>query len=459
MKRTLSTWTLLFLFIQTLLAQQISGPIQVHPDQQYFMTAESEPFFWMADTAWELFHRLDLEESKIYLDKRASQGFNVVQAVALAELDGLNNPNANGDKPFLDEAYSQPNEAYWQYVDTVINLALKRNIHIALLPTWGDKLYTASWGTGPEILNTKSAFDFGKWIGRRYANQKNIIWILGGDRNPRKDSDDIEVWNQMAKGILEMQNPKNKQLITFHPQPSEPGGSSNWFHQKTWLDFNMHQTGHCPNQPTYQKITQDLALTPKKPTLDGEPMYEEHPKCFDAKNQGYSEASDIRKIMYWNVFAGAAGQTYGCHAVWQMYDLDKTPVNAPLKPWHKSLNLEVANQVQHLKTLMLSHPYFERIPDQSLIVGEQQDDETYVSATRDKKGSYALFYFPEGKTISINLKNLSEETFKMIWFDPRTGIEFSGNDGHPIPKGTDLHIKTPSNGKGNDWVLILERID
>jgi len=459
MKRTLSTWTLLFLFIQTLLAQQISGPIQVHPDQQYFMTAESEPFFWMADTAWELFHRLDLEESKIYLDKRASQGFNVVQAVALAELDGLNNPNANGDKPFLDEAYSQPNEAYWQYVDTVINLALKRNIHIALLPTWGDKLYTASWGTGPEILNTKSAFDFGKWIGRRYANQKNIIWILGGDRNPRKDSDDIEVWNQMAKGILEMQNPKNKQLITFHPQPSEPGGSSNWFHQKTWLDFNMHQTGHCPNQPTYQKITQDLALTPKKPTLDGEPMYEEHPKCFDAKNKGYSEASDIRKIMYWNVFAGAAGQTYGCHAVWQMYDLDKTPVNAPLKPWHKSLNLEVANQVQHLKTLMLSHPYFERIPDQSLIVGEQQDDETYVSATRDKKGSYALFYFPEGKTISINLKNLSEETFKMIWFDPRTGIEFSGNDGHPIPKGTDLPIKTPSNGKGNDWVLILERID
>jgi hypothetical protein len=56
------------------------------------------------------------------------------------------------------------------------------------------------------------------------------------------------------------------------------------------------------------------------------------PKRFDAKNQGHSEASDIRKIMYCNVFAGAAGQTYGCHAVWQMYDLDKTPVNAPLKP-------------------------------------------------------------------------------------------------------------------------------
>jgi len=459
MKRTLSTWALLFLFIHTLLAQQISGPIQIHEDQRYFITAKGEPFFWIADTAWELFHRLDLEESKIYFDKRASQGFNVVQAVALAELDGLNDPNANGDKPFIDEAYSKPNEAYWKHVDAIINLALERNIHLALLPTWGDKLTKASWGTGPEILNSKSAYDFGKWIGGRYANQKNIIWVLGGDRNPRKDSDDVALWNQMAKGILEIQNPNNKQLITFHPQPSEPGGSSNWFHQEAWLDFNMHQTGHCPNQPTYQKIAHDLALTPIKPTLDGEPMYEEHPKCFNAKELGYSEATDIRKIMYWNVFAGAAGQTYGCHAVWQMYDLDKTPVNAPLKPWSLSLDLEAANQVKNLKSLMLSRPYFERIPDQSLIVGEQQDNETYVSVTRDKSGSYAFFYFPDGKKISIDLKNLAGKTFKITWFDPRTGIEFIGNGGDPLPKGTNLPITPPSSGRGNDWVMIIDSLD
>jgi hypothetical protein len=116
-----------------------------------------------------------LEESKIYLDKRASQGFNVVQAVALEELYYLNDPNANRDKPFLDEAYSNINEAYWKHVDAVINLALERDIHIALLPTWGDKLYKASWGNGPEIFNSKSADDFGRWIGRRYATQKNII--------------------------------------------------------------------------------------------------------------------------------------------------------------------------------------------------------------------------------------------------------------------------------------------
>lgn len=184
MKRVFSSVVLICLFIQNLFAQEITGPIQIHENHRYFMTADGEPFFWMADTAWELFHRLDLEESKIYFDKRASQGFNVVQAVGLSELDGLNTPNANGDKPFLDEAYSKPNEAYWKHVDAVINLALERDIHIALLPTWGDKLNKASWGTGPEIFNFNTAFDFGKWIGKRYANQKNIIWVLGGDRNP-----------------------------------------------------------------------------------------------------------------------------------------------------------------------------------------------------------------------------------------------------------------------------------
>jgi len=456
MKGTLSTWILLFLFLQSLFAQHIAGTIQIHQDQRYFIDSEGKPFFWLADTAWELFHRLDLEQSKMYLDKRKSQGFNVVQAMGLAELDGLNDPNANGDKPFLDKAYSKPNEAYWKHVDAVLNLALARNIHIALLPTWGDKLFLDSWGTGPVIFNLETAYQFGKWIGVRYANQKNLIWVIGGDRNPQENSQDIEVWNEMARGIFETQNPENKQLMSFHPQPTAPGRSSNWFHQEDWLDFNMHQTGHCPNQPTYQKIGHDLTLSPKKPTIDAEPMYEEHPKCFDAKNQGYSEATDIRKIMYWNVFAGAAGQTYGCHAIWQMYDLDKVPVNGPLKPWHKSLDLEAANQVKHLKNLMLEFPFFTRIPDPGLITNSQADDEYYVAATRDVDGSYALLYFPAGNQTDLNLSNLAGNSILGIWYDPRTGVKIPIEK---VSKTAKTTVIPPSQGRENDWVLILESVD
>ncbi|GMQ30310.1 glycoside hydrolase family 140 protein [Algoriphagus confluentis] len=440
-------------------SQQIDGPIQIHSSQRYLMTSEGEPFFWMADTAWELFHRLDEKQATSYLDIRQKQGFNVVQAVVLAELDGIHTPNANGDLPFSDLSAWSYNEAYFRHVDRILELALERNIHIALLPTWGDKLFKESWGIGPEIFTPSTAYTYGKWIGNRYRNQKNLIWVLGGDRNPRANSEDIEVWNQMAKGILESQNPDNKILITFHPQPAGPGGSSNWFHQAAWLDFNMHQTGHCPNQATYEKITHDLNLAPQKPTLDGEPAYEEHPKCFNAKELGYNEAADIRRIMYWNVFAGAAGQTYGCHAVWQMYDLDKTPVNAPLKPWHKSLDLEVANQVKHLKKLLLSRSYFDRIPDQGLIDESQDYSEAYLAATRNQSGTYALIYSPEGSEIPINMSTLKGDRFQLTWYDPRTGVQFLENDGKTVGKEKNLRVNPPSSGRGNDWVLLIDALD
>lgn len=440
-------------------SQEISGPIQVHPDNRFLMTAEGEPFFWTADTAWELFHRLDEAEARSYLDKRQEQGFNVVQAVVLAELDGLTTPNANGDLPFSNLEKWEYNEAYFRHVDLVLDLAQERGIHIALLPTWGDKLFKNTWGTGPEIFNPANAYSYGKWIGTRYKNRKNLVWVLGGDRNPRAESNDIEVWNEMARGILETQHSDNPILITFHPQPTEPGGSSNWFHQADWLSFNMHQTGHCPGTDDFNKISHDYQLSPTKPTIDGEPLYEEHPYCFNAKEEGYSEAADIRRIMYWNVFAGAAGQTYGCHALWQMYDLDKTPVNGPLKPWHKSLDLEVANQIKHLKNLMLSRPYFDRVPDQNLMAEEQENDTGFVAATRDRAGTYALFYFPDGKSASIDLTTLSGNTYQKTWMDPRTGATFSGREETPLPKGKSIPITPPSSGRGNDWVLIVDALD
>lgn len=450
-------FALSFLISIELIAQEISGPIKVHTNQRFLTTHEGDPFFWMADTAWELFHRLDEKEATQYLDKRKEQGFNVVQAVVLAELDGINTPNANGDLPFSNLEKWEYNDAYFDHIDRILDLALERNIHIAMLPTWGDKLFKNTWGIGPEIFNPQKAYSYGKWVGDRYKDRKNLIWIMGGDRTPRENSTDAEVWKQLAQGILDSQNAANPILISYHPQPESPGGSSNWFHSQSWLSFNMHQTGHCPQDLGFLKIQHDYSLKPSKPTLDSEPLYEEHPNCFDTKN-GYSEASEIRRIMYQNVFAGGAGQTYGCHAVWQMYDFDKTPVNYPLRPWHQSLDLEMANQVKHLKTLMLSRPYFDRIPDQKLILDQHEIEATYILGTRDQAGTYAFIYFPEGNPIKVNTSVLKGKMVQLSWFDPRTGVIFPENNGKPLPKSASLAITPPSQGKGNDWVLILDAL-
>src|SRR4051812_30056385 len=99
------------------------GPLQVTKDGRYLQFKDGKRFFWLGDTGWELFHRLTLPEIKQYLDNRASKGFTVIQAVALAEFDGLRRPNQYGEVPLKNLDPTQPNEKYFKVVDSAIHMA------------------------------------------------------------------------------------------------------------------------------------------------------------------------------------------------------------------------------------------------------------------------------------------------------------------------------------------------
>jgi hypothetical protein len=55
---------------------------RVSDNHRFLVTQDGQPFFWLGDTAWELFHRLNREQAELYLDNRARKGFTVIQAVA-----------------------------------------------------------------------------------------------------------------------------------------------------------------------------------------------------------------------------------------------------------------------------------------------------------------------------------------------------------------------------------------
>ena len=119
--------------------------------------------------------------------------------------------------------------------------------------------------------------------------------------------------------------------MTFHP----PGGngSSTWFHNDDWLDFNMRQNGHVVEfTGRYASTREDYDRTPIKPVIEGEPIYEDHPVSFKANELGHSIAADVRRPLYWNLFTGACGHTYGHHSVWQMWsskeEADQQPAHA-----------------------------------------------------------------------------------------------------------------------------------
>ena len=442
--------SLSLLFI-SLVVFSSSAQLRVSENQRYLQTADGKPFFWLGDTAWELFHRLTREEAEKYLKNRADKGFTVIQAVALAELDGLRDPNPYGEVPLENDDPTKPREAYFQHVDFIIRKAEQLGLHIGLLPTWGDKVFKSTWGKGPEIFNVENARIYGKWIGSRYKDQKNIIWILGGDRNPRNEND-VAIWRAMAEGIAEGVGGHDKALMTFHPQPNslEDGGSSKWFHSDRWLDFNMFQTGHCRENNVWDRIQHVYNLKPVKPVLDGEPLYEDHPVCFNANDLGTSSAYDVRKLAWLNVFSGAFGHTYGCHDIWQMYAPHRQPVNGPHFPWYVAIDLPGAGQLKYLRQLIESRPMFDRVPDQSIITDALNANDR-IQATRGK--DYILVYSSQGKKFKVNTGRIAGKDLVAHWYNPKNGeVKEAGKSA----KQSQVEYTPPTSGYGHDWVLILD---
>lgn len=442
---TLSSALLLF----SLFAQ---AQLKVSDNRRYLVTQDGKPFFWLGDTAWELFHRLDREEASKYLTDRKNKKFTVIQAVVLAELDGLGTSNPYGETPLKNNDPTKPREPYFQHVDFVINKANELGLYIALLPTWGDKVFKDAWGVGPEIFNVENAHSFGKWLGNRYKNRKNIVWVLGGDRNPRNDND-VAIWRAMANGIADGVGGHDNALMTFHPQPNDlqDAGSAKWFHNDDWLDFNMFQTGHCRENNVWDRIQVAYNKTPVKPVLDAETLYEDHPVCFNSKDLGTSSAYDIRKHAYLDVFAGAFGHTYGCHDIWQMYSPNRAPINGPHYPWYVALDLPGASQMQYLRTLIESKPMLDRVPDQSLIADALGNNDR-IQATRGK--DYLFVYSAQGKPFAVIMGRISGSQLKGYWYDPRNGESKEIETVENIGKKT---FSPPTQGYGQDWVLVLEK--
>jgi hypothetical protein len=438
----------ILLIMTQVLFQNVCAQFSISNNHRYLLK-DGKYFFWLGDTGWELFHRLTREEADQYLKRRSEQGFTVIQAVVLAEFDGLHTPNQYGNTPLVNDDPAKPNESYFQHVDYIIDKAASYNLNIGLLPTWGDKIFKSNWGTGPEIFNVTNAREYGKWIGNRYKDKKNIIWILGGDRNPRNDSD-VAIWRSMAAGIMEATN--KRAVISFHPQPTELG-SATWFHKDDWLSFNMFQNGHCRDNNVYDKIRAAYDLQPIKPVMDAEPIYEDIPVCFNVKDLGTSSAYDVRKFAYLDLFAGACGHTYGCHDIWQFYSPNREAVYGPHVYWQQAMELPGANQMIYVRKLVESHSPLDRIPDQSLIKENNYSAAERIQATRGD--DYLFVYTAAGKPFTVVLEKIKGAKLQTYWFNPRNGkttkTEIIEN------KGT-KNFTPPSSGYGQDWVLVIDDV-
>jgi hypothetical protein len=437
-------------------AALLMAALAVAPNHHFLQYQDGCPFFWLGDTAWLLLSKLDRADTARYLDDRHRKGFNVLQVMVL---HGSNEQTIGGvpalidgkpEKPYID---TKPGEyGYWQHLDWVVDQAAQRDMFLALVPAWGSLVKKRQ-------LNAGNAVAYATFLARRYRDNPNVIWINGGDID---GGDASAVWKQLGT-TLKKEDPGH--LITFHPFGRTQ--SSTWFHNEPWLDFNMFQSGHqrysqdtkSPHrfgEDNWRYVQDDYARRPVKPVLDGEPSYENIPQGLHDPSEPYWTASDARRYAYWSVFAGAFGHTYGDNSIMQFHrPSDGQGAYGARNYWYEAINDPGSGQIQFLKRLMLSRPFFDRVPDQSAIAGKNGTRYEYVIATRGT--DYLFAYTYTGKPFEIRMGVISGERVKAWWYSPRDGSsqvigEFPNTGTRqftpPAPGGTPA--------PGNDWVLVLD---
>lgn len=401
-----------------------NGQLMVSPDGRFLQHKNGTPFFWLGDTGWLLPEKLDRDEAATYLERCAGAGYNVVQVQVV---NGVPAFNAYGQMA-LAEGFDFTHAdrtgvyGYWNHLDYIVDEAARHGLYVGMVCIWGGLVKAGK-------MTEKQAVSYGQFLANRYKNHPNIVWIIGGDI---EGSVKTEVWDALANAIKSIDH---KHLMTFHPRGRHT--SAQWFNNRSWLDFNMFQSGHrrygqrmndkeypIPDnteEDNWMYVDSTWKHKPIKPVIDGEPSYEDIPQGLHDGNEPRWQASDVRRYAYWSVLAGSCGHTYGHNAIMQFAKPGTHGAyfaDGDVKPWYKAMDDPGYNQMKYLKQLILTMPYFTRVPDQSVIVDNGTRYER-LAATRGD--DYLLVYNHTGREMRIDMTKISGNQKHVWWMDASNG--------------------------------------
>lgn len=429
-----------------------NGKLKVSDNSRFLQHENGKPFFWLGETSWLLPSRTNRDEVDYFMNIAKKNEFNVVQISVLHDVGAI---NAYGDwalpNGFDFKNIDKPGEYnYWQHVDYIIEAAQKNNIYIGIICVWGGNV------KGKKLL-VEDAKKYGKFLAERYKKYPNIVWMIGGDA---RGNEEMEVWKTLATTIRAIDS---DHLMTYHPFGRTL--SATWFNNEPWLDFNMYQSGHRRygqrkgdgdetvnnrEEDSWRYAEESLAMKPVKPVVDGEPSYEGIPQGLHDTTQPLWKDNDVRRYAYWSVFAGSFGHTYGNNSTMQMFRPGVSPAYGATEPWWQSIHNPGAQQMKYLKKLILAFPFFDRIPDQSVI--SDNNGERYERAIATRGNDYILIYNYTNRMIEVDMAKISGAKKKAWWYSPVDGqLQYIGE----FDNGKKSFYHDSGHRAGNDKVLII----
>src|ERR1700761_7453502 len=398
-------------------------PLAVGPDHRHLVDQSGKPFLVQGDAAWSLISGVTKEEAERYLEDRRSKGFNSV-IVNLIEHQFRGPVNRYGEDPFTTAGdFSTPNEKYFEHADWVIRKAAEKGIQVFLAPIYLGYIGTNE-GWVKEVLanGPEKSREWGRYVGKRYAGFDNIVWLIGGDRNPDTAREGVDA---IVQGIKEFDK---RHIFSAHCHPEN--SALDQYAQEGWVDLNTTYTYNI----VHGMLIRDYQRTPATPFVLIESTYE---------GQHNASAVQIRRQAYWAILSGATGQFMGNRPIW-LFD----------PGWEKAIDYAGSRDMVRLKTLFLSRPWYQLVPDaeHKVVVdglGEFRGLD-YLAAARTADGGTVIAYMPTSRTISVDMTKVAGKEAKAWWFNPRNGNATAIGT---VPTAGTHQFVPPDAGV---WVLLLD---
>jgi hypothetical protein len=343
-------------------------------------------------------------------------------------------PGGTNDLAHYD--LTKPNETYFARCDQMINLANQYGLVVFL-----DPIETGGWTTTVLNNGAKNCRAYGRYLGQRYKNFPNIVWMSGNDDgfwpNPTQDM-------AVASVALGIKQRDKHHIHTVELTP--PGGSLD---DSRWAPIIRLNASYTYN-PTYAQILKDYQRKKFEPVFMVEAGYEfENPYGHD------TTVAILRQQEYWANLSGATGQLYGNHATWTFES-----------GWQGLLDTQGAIEMAYVAQLFGPRAWYKLVPDTNHVVvtagyGTYSDsgavaDNDYLTAARTPDGTLVIAFTPVVRQFTVDMTKLSAPVTAR-WYDPSSG-SYTNVDGSPLSNTGMQDFTPPGNNSDGDggWVLVLE---
>lgn len=410
------------------------GPLTV--SSRNVVDASGNPVLLMGDAGWSMIVQLSTADMDTYLADRQSRGFNAVLVELIEHQFGAHSPNnIDNVAPFTSTTFTTPNEPYFIRADYAVHKALNLGLYVLLAPLYlGFSGTEEGWDSEVTAASTGDMASWGTYVGNRYKGFENIIWVLGGDRDPTTFLTKI---NAFANALVAA-DPNH--LVTFHDDRG--GQGSDHLAGASWYTLNDTYSTYLAT-PTLANSA--YTNSPTLPFFQIEAYYE---------NEHSMTAQNLRAQAYWTILGGGVGHVFGNSPIW---NFDYNGANGG---WTQFLDDAGSVSMTYCASLMRSKAWSSMAPDSShaLVTSGYGTigNADFCGAAIDGGGHLAMIYMPSNRTMAVDMSKFAG-TVTARWYDPTNG-SYTADAASPLSNaGSHSFSRAAANSAGAaDWVLVME---